>query len=293
MRLPTVDRTQISDLFRGSLILFACLLLTSLASVQVFGLPIFLDTAKLAYSFKAGGKLDSSKCNLCHNGATNATHLNPYGKDVQGVLKSAAGKELTATLLRTLDQSDSDGDGFSNGYEFKSDTLPGDSASKPAGLPPSKTKPIQIQQSENAFSVQSTLLARNAQHPAIVHFPIALFLFSLFLDAIGSLRKNASLNSAAYLNLIAGTVTSWLSIATGLLAWQIKLRGTSLEGDLRLHLILAIVTSILLSALWFVRHRTKTSDRPFANLYWAIAAVAAILIALTGHLGGIISGVAG
>ncbi len=293
MRLPTIDRTQISDFFRGSPIFLACLLLTSLASVKAFALPIFLDTAKIAYGFKAGGKLDSAKCNLCHTGATNATHLNPYGKDVQGVLKSGAGKELTATSLRSLDESDSDGDGFSNGYEFKSDTLPGDSASKPAGLPPSKTKPAQVQQSENAFSVQSTLLARNAQHPAIVHFPIALFLFSLFLDAIGSLRKNASLNSAAYLNLIAATVTSWLSITTGILAWQIKLRGTPLEGDLRLHLILAIVTSILLSVLWIVRHRTKTSDQPFAKLYWAIATIAAILIALTGHMGGIISGVAG
>ncbi len=293
MRLSTVDRTRMKDFFRGTAIFFACLLLTTLASMKAFALPIFLDTAKVAYSFKAGGKLDSAKCNLCHSGVTNATHLNPYGKDVQGVLKSGAGKELTATSLRSLDETDSDGDGFSNGYEFKSDTLPGDSASKPAGLPPSKTKPAQVQQSENAFSVQSTLLARNAQHPAIVHFPIALFLFSLFLDAIGSLRKNASLNSAAYLNLIAATVTSWLSIATGLLAWQIKLRGTPLEGGLRLHLILAIVTSVSLCVLWVVRHKTKTSDRPFAKLYWALAAIAAILVALTGHLGGIISGVAG
>ena len=273
--------------------LILCLLLTTFFLTGAMALPEFLGVAKASYEFKSKGKLDSAGCNLCHSGVPNGKNLNLYGKDVKPLIETVTGGKLTSAALHTLDSKDSDGDGFSNADEFKADTLPGDAASKPPGLPPSKTTHLASAGNEGSFSLASTLLARNAQHPAIVHFPIALFLFSLFLDVVGILRKEKALHSAAFYNLVAAAVSSVLSICTGLLAWQLKLQGASLTGDLLLHLILAIVTSLLLCILWAVRVRQRTESRPFTNVYLVLAVIASILIAITGHLGGVISGVAG
>lgn len=293
MSVSKFARAIDSNASKSCLLVAFCLLLSIAPLTRVFALPIFLDVAKSTYGFKENGVIAGAKCNLCHNGTPNAQHLNVYGKDVQGVLLAASGQSLTAKSLHAIDLKDSDGDGFTNGDEFKSDTLPGDSASKPPGTPPNNAKPTQFLKSAGAFSLQSTLLARNAQHPVLVHFPIALFLFSLFLDGIGWFKKNSSLHLAAYFNLIAAAVSSIFSILTGILAWRIKLSGTPLEGDLRLHLILAITSSVLLCTLWAVRAKTRSDDKPFANLYWVLAVIASIAIAITGHLGGVVSGVAG
>ena len=260
---------------------------------SAFATPEFLQLATKEYAFKKDGVVSKASCNLCHSGITNAKNLNLYGKDVQGALDKANEGKLLPAGLHSLDGKDSDGDGFPNSDEFKADTLPGDVGSKPAGPPPAKIVKRESVGNQGSFSIASTLLAKNAQHPAIVHFPIALFLFSLFLDIVGIIRRSKPLHEAAFYNLIASAVTSVLSIVTGILAWQIKLGGASLEGDLKLHLILAIVTSISLCGLWVIRFKQKTYECQITNFYLIAAVVVSILIAITGHLGGVISGVAG
>src|SRR5258708_30877784 len=102
------------------------------------------------------------------------------------------------------------------------------------------------------------LFPNSAEHPVIVHFPIALFVFSLFLDMIGIWKRNPALNAAGYFNLIAAAVTGIVSVITGLLAWRI---GIAEYGRISLNenkwlffqLIISVTTTVLISILLLFR----------------------------------------
>jgi uncharacterized membrane protein len=76
------------------------------------------------------------------------------------------------------------------------------------------------------------------------------------------------------------------------LAWQLQLEGERLRGNLRLHLGLGASAAVLIWLLTWWRRRQEHSDsRSLAVGYWALAFLAVLVVALTGHLGGILSGV--
>lgn len=146
----------------------------------------------------------------------------------------------------------------------------------------------------NPFDLRTALLARHAQHVALVHFPIALFITSVAFDAMARWKRSRTLAAAAYYNLLAAAVSALPAVATGLLAWQLQLDGARLKGNLRLHLILALLSSAgiwLLLGLHFRARRTRPQRTPAALLAAELAT--AILVALTGHVGGFLSGVNG
>ena len=144
----------------------------------------------------------------------------------------------------------------------------------------------------NPFDLKAALLAKHAQHVVVIHFPIALFLVSFAFDLLALWRRDRSLATAAYYNLIAAAVTTLPAVVTGLLAWQWQYGGKRLRGNLRLHLILGLVSS---SMIWLVswlhfRQRRKPGGRLTAA-YLSVELVTVAVITLTGHLGGILSGV--
>jgi uncharacterized membrane protein len=145
----------------------------------------------------------------------------------------------------------------------------------------------------NPFDVRSALLARHAQHVVIVHFPIALSIMSWLFDLLALRQRKPTLAAAAYYNLVAAALLSIPAIATGLTAWQLQLGGARLRGNLRLHLVVAIIGSAMLWILWRLRRQYRRAAQPPGAAYFALAAVAAAAIALTGHLGGFVSGVEG
>jgi uncharacterized membrane protein len=143
----------------------------------------------------------------------------------------------------------------------------------------------------NAFDLKAALLARHAQHPVIVHFPIALFIMSALFEALAVWRKQPMFASVAYFNLLAAAISIPFTIATGLAAWQFQLEGAALKGNLRLHLVFAITTATIILSLFWKRYRLrKRHDSPSAA-YFALMALGLLMITLTGHLGGILSGV--
>jgi uncharacterized membrane protein len=144
----------------------------------------------------------------------------------------------------------------------------------------------------NPFDLKGALLAKHAQHPVIIHFPIALFIISVAFDLLAIWRRNPAMARAAYYNLLGAALTAPVAIASGLIAWQWQLEGAKLKGNLLLHLIFALTASGMIWLLcgWRVRQR-KLPQRTPGIIYVFLALATVLLIALAGHLGGIVSGV--
>ena len=145
--------------------------------------------------------------------------------------------------------------------------------------------------SPNPFDVKAALLQGHAQHPVIVHFPIALFIASAVFDILAIWRKQPVFSAVAYFNLLGAALTIPLAIATGLGAWRWQLEGARLKGNLQLHLICALTTGPIIFLLCWRRSRLRAKgDSPRAG-YFAVMALGLMMITLTGHIGGILSGV--
>jgi uncharacterized membrane protein len=145
--------------------------------------------------------------------------------------------------------------------------------------------------SSNPFDLKAALLAGHAQHPVIIHFPIALFIASVLFELLAIWRKNPVFASVAYYNLVGAAITLPFAIATGLGAWRWQLEGATLKGNLRLHLICALTSASLIFFLSWMRTRLRAKQISPHIAYFAVTFLALMAITLTGHLGGILSGV--
>jgi uncharacterized membrane protein len=145
--------------------------------------------------------------------------------------------------------------------------------------------------SPNPFDLKAALLAGHAQHPVIIHFPIALFIASAVFELLAVWRKQPLFESVAYYNLLGAALTLPLAIATGLGAWQWQLEGASIKGNLLLHMISALTSTSLIFFLSWLRWRFRMKHIAPGFAYFAVTFLALMVITLTGHLGGILSGV--
>jgi uncharacterized membrane protein len=143
----------------------------------------------------------------------------------------------------------------------------------------------------NPFDLKTALLAKHAQHVVLIHFPIALFITAVGFDLIAQWTKQRSLEAAAYYNLLVAAISTLPVLATGLLAWQFQLEGQKLKGTLLLHLVLACVSTVMIWLVWWVHFRARRQSVCLPSYRLAIESVAVGLVALTGHLGGFLSGV--
>jgi uncharacterized membrane protein len=144
----------------------------------------------------------------------------------------------------------------------------------------------------NPFNIREALLAKHAQHVVLIHFPIALFLTGVGFDFAAYWTKRSALASAAYYNFIVAAISTVPVIATGLLAWQYELEGQKLKGMLLQHLVLGLVSSAMICLVWFVHFRSRRApDQKPPSYRLPMEFVAVVLVAITGHLGGYLSGV--
>jgi uncharacterized membrane protein len=143
-----------------------------------------------------------------------------------------------------------------------------------------------------AFDLKSVLLAKHAQHVVLIHFPIALFLTGVLFDFAGLWKRRTALATAACVNLISAALSVLPVMASGVLAWQWQLDGQRLKGVLLLHLVLGSISGLLIGVTGWIHFRSRRA--PGASLpYYRLPLefVAALMVILTGHLGGILSGV--
>jgi hypothetical protein len=82
-------------------------------------------------------------------------------------------------------------------------------------------------------------------------------------------------------------------LATGLLAWQFQLEGHRLKGILLLHLVLACVSTVMIWLVWWVHFRARRRRVLLPSYRLAVELLAVAAVAVTGHLGGFLSGVNG
>src|SRR5580700_11638211 len=143
----------------------------------------------------------------------------------------------------------------------------------------------------NPFDPKTVFLAKHAQHVVLIHFPIALFITAVAFDLIGQWTKRRGLAAAAYYNLLAAAISALPVLVTGLLAWQFQLEGQKLKGILLLHLVLACVSTVMIWLVWWVHFRARRRTVYLPSYRLAVESLAVGLVALTGHLGGFLSGV--
>src|ERR1700730_2442161 len=145
----------------------------------------------------------------------------------------------------------------------------------------------------NPFDPQAALLAKHAQHVVLIHFPIALFITGVAFDFVAQWTKRRGLREAAYYNFLLAAASTVPVLVTGFLAWEFQLEGQKLKGILLLHLIFACTSIVMMWVTWWVQFRGRRRGEAPPNYRLALEMMAAILIALTGHLGGFLSGVNG
>ena len=145
----------------------------------------------------------------------------------------------------------------------------------------------------NPFDIKAALLAKHAQHVVLIHFPIALFIAAVGFDLAARWTRRREFADAAYYNLLIAAIFTVPVIATGLLAWQFALEGQKVKGILLLHMVTAVVSTIVIWTTWWLQWRARR-ERMTPPLFLVPLEVAGVaLIALTGHLGGFLSGVNG
>jgi uncharacterized membrane protein len=143
----------------------------------------------------------------------------------------------------------------------------------------------------NPFDLKTAFLAKHAQHVVLIHFPIALFISAVAFDLLAQWKKSRALADAAYYNLLVAAISTVPVVVTGILAWRFQLEGQKIKGILLLHLVLACVSSLLIWLVWWVHFLARRRTELLPNYRLALELLGVGVIALTGHLGGFLSGV--
>lgn len=89
-----------------------------------YALGSFGPTFNTTYKVAPGSPLSAAKCSVCHVGV-HGGKLNPYGMDLEKVMKTANTKKLTADILHKIDNLDSLKTGATNIARIKAGKNPG------------------------------------------------------------------------------------------------------------------------------------------------------------------------
>jgi uncharacterized membrane protein len=144
----------------------------------------------------------------------------------------------------------------------------------------------------NPFDLKQMMMEKHAQHVVLIHFPIALFIAGVGLDFVAQSTKREVLGFAAYVNLLLAAVMVVPAVATGLVAWQWALEGHRIRGILRLHMAFGLSSAVVIWIVWLIHFRARRgSGTTLPNYRLVFEMVGVTLLAITGHLGGFLSGV--
>jgi uncharacterized membrane protein len=89
----------------------------------------------------------------------------------------------------------------------------------------------------NPFDLKTAIPAKQAQHVALIHFPMALFLAAVAFDLIALWTKRRGLANAAYYNLLAA-ISTLPVLGTGLLVTGL-IQGSDNHMTSPMHLVVS------------------------------------------------------
>jgi uncharacterized membrane protein len=142
------------------------------------------------------------------------------------------------------------------------------------------------------FDLRQMMMEKHAQHVVLIHFPIALFIAGVGLDFVAQWTKRSALGFVAYVNLLLAAVMALPAFGTGLVAWQWALEGHRVRGILRLHMVFGFASTALILVAWWIHFRARrVAGGVLPNYRLVLEIVGVVLLAMTGHLGGFLSGV--
>jgi uncharacterized membrane protein len=146
----------------------------------------------------------------------------------------------------------------------------------------------------NPFDLKTVVLAKHAQHVVLIHFPIALFMVAVAFDFLAQWAKNRNLAAVAYFNLLLAALFTVPVVATGLAAWQWAMEGQKLKGILLMHLVLGCTSAVVIWMVFLIHWRVRRHpEKSFPTYRLGLEAIAVLLVGVTAHLGGFLSGVNG
>lgn len=145
----------------------------------------------------------------------------------------------------------------------------------------------------NPFDPKTVFLAKHAQHVVLIHFPIALFLTGVAFEFWARWTRRPGLAEAAYYNFLGAAVSLAPVLGTGILAWQLQLEGQKVKGILMVHMLLAGVSSAVIALVCWLHWRARRRTAKVAGYVLVLEVLGVGVVALTGHLGGFLSGVNG
>ena len=142
----------------------------------------------------------------------------------------------------------------------------------------------------SALDIRTVVFAKHAQHVVLVHFPIAAFIVAVGFDCVAQWTKKPGMAAVAYFNFLIAAASTIPVIATGLVAWQWALEGQGLKGILLLHLLFGAASSALIVTAWLIHRRQRGGEATLPAYRLPLEFGGVLLVALTGHLGGVLAG---
>ena len=116
----------------------------------------------------------------------------------------------------------------------------------------------------------------------------------MVFDYVAKSTKNQALAAAAHFNLLLAAISTVPVVGAGMVAGQWALEGKKIKGILLMHLILGCISSVLIWLVFWIHWRARRlPERAVQKYRLPIEALAVLIVGLTGHLGGFLSGVNG
>lgn len=122
-------------------------------------------------------------------------------------------------------------------------------------------------------------------HPVFVHFPIALWLTSFFLDVLFVTRRDRFFAAASRWLMGLGLIAALVAIVMGFVDYVPLVAegvGQAFVDRHRIHSVVAYITTGTYAGVFMARWRWRPMS---AGVYLGTAAAAAALITLTGIFG--------
>ena len=123
-------------------------------------------------------------------------------------------------------------------------------------------------------------------HPIVVHFVIAMVLFSFFCDVVGYFTRNYKLYEVSWWNLVVATVSIFIAIIFGQIEAGLSLAYDAVEPILNLHTLIGWSLSGIIAIITGWRYVLRSRDAEVLPIpYFGIGTLLTCLILFQVYLG--------